>query len=451
MMFLLQSIVGPLKRPAQGNVFQSPKDVVPGIRISKKGRRESASAVDEFFNTGSSSLLNLSVNMNIALVRNTDNATPVHNAHLNSRTQTRTDIVAPVRSDGIIEELFGPIPSMVAEMSSWPIDNTASSPCANGKASLPDMSSLSFNMQPISKPVDNFGCIPLSRQISDSLWEDLSQTIDSDAVVEIDPESSNRTSKTTGSETSSLYPTSALSPLLDNDYMSCSLNNCAPGDLVAVKAEPMDNPASCTFQTLQRTDVASLQAINVKLESAAFNNGCLATMAMNTTSSMSTHAISRPKFLPITPQTPVGSRNLGLPQQLTPLKAAIASTLTPATPTTYTMFTQGGMVQNNSLPPTPPHSQPNSPNDDGRRHTPPPPYTADRQATLPDSGVLVPLTPVTHRPRLTHPGCTTIKYNRRNNPDLEKRRIHFCDFPGKLSATVVFPFVILHLKYYLAI
>ena len=43
---------------------------------------------------------------------------------------------------------------------------------------------------------------------------------------------------------------------------------------------------------------------------------------------------------------------------------------------------------------------------------------------------------VRHRtgPRITafntHPGCTTIKYNRKNNPDLEKRRIHYCDFPG---------------------
>jgi hypothetical protein len=45
----------------------------------------------------------------------------------------------------------------------------------------------------------------------------------------------------------------------------------------------------------------------------------------------------------------------------------------------------------------------------------------------------VPLTPVTHRPRKTHPGCSTIKYNRRNNPDLDKRRIHFCDFMGKCT------------------
>lgn len=46
--------------------------------------------------------------------------------------------------------------------------------------------------------------------------------------------------------------------------------------------------------------------------------------------------------------------------------------------------------------------------------------------------VEVPLTPVTRRPRLTHPGCTTIKYNRRTNPELEKRRTHFCNFIGTL-------------------
>ena len=43
------------------------------------------------------------------------------------------------------------------------------------------------------------------------------------------------------------------------------------------------------------------------------------------------------------------------------------------------------------------------------------------------------LTPVTRRVRKLHKGCTTIKYNRKNNPDLDKRRQHFCDFPGKSS------------------
>lgn len=45
---------------------------------------------------------------------------------------------------------------------------------------------------------------------------------------------------------------------------------------------------------------------------------------------------------------------------------------------------------------------------------------------------LTPLTPVTRKPRVTHPGCTTIKYNRKSNPDLEKRRTYFCDHPGNL-------------------
>jgi hypothetical protein len=37
---------------------------------------------------------------------------------------------------------------------------------------------------------------------------------------------------------------------------------------------------------------------------------------------------------------------------------------------------------------------------------------------------------VPSRPRVTHPGCSTIKYNRKNNPDLEKRRVHYCQFEG---------------------
>ena len=94
------------------------------------------------------------------------------------------------------------------------------------------------------------------------------------------------------------------------------------------------------------------------------------------------------------------------------------------------------------LPLTPPDSQPGSPEHEYLRHTPPPPYPGHITAT---SIIATPLpgpTPKTesdvnpkHRP--THPGCSTIKYNRRNNPDLEKRRIHFCDFPGKFIFTFI--------------
>uniref|UniRef100_A0A674NG46 Kruppel like factor 5 like n=1 Tax=Takifugu rubripes TaxID=31033 RepID=A0A674NG46_TAKRU len=80
-----------------------------------------------------------------------------------------------------------------------------------------------------------------------------------------------------------------------------------------------------------------------------------------------------------------------------------------------------------SLPPSPPNSQPGSP--DGQAEPlslasqPPPPY---QQRVVKMAG----LTP--HALLMTHGQgvLTGPKYNRRNNPELEKRRIHFCDYPG---------------------
>lgn len=57
-------------------------------------------------------------------------------------------------------------------------------------------------------------------------------------------------------------------------------------------------------------------------------------------------------------------------------------------------------------PPTPPSSEPGSPGALLPRRTPPPPY---------------------HH---------TAKYNRRNNPELEKRRIHHCDFIGQCALSI---------------
>ncbi|KAJ8959440.1 hypothetical protein NQ318_022132 [Aromia moschata] len=68
-------------------------------------------------------------------------------------------------------------------------------------------------------------------------------------------------------------------------------------------------------------------------------------------------------------------------------------------------------------PLTPPSSEPGSPGGTLPRRTPPPPYPAPR---LPSQ------TPAAAVPRL----ATGVKYNRRNNPELEKRRIHHCDFIG---------------------
>ncbi|XP_019881173.1 dendritic arbor reduction protein 1 isoform X2 [Aethina tumida] len=70
-------------------------------------------------------------------------------------------------------------------------------------------------------------------------------------------------------------------------------------------------------------------------------------------------------------------------------------------------------------PLTPPSSEPGSPGGALPRRTPPPPYPA------PGCPQQTPPTVVT---RVA--GGPTAKYNRRNNPELEKRRIHHCDFIG---------------------
>ncbi|XP_060520704.1 dendritic arbor reduction protein 1-like isoform X2 [Cylas formicarius] len=73
-------------------------------------------------------------------------------------------------------------------------------------------------------------------------------------------------------------------------------------------------------------------------------------------------------------------------------------------------------------PLTPPNSEPGSPGGALPRRTPPPPYPApgcpppQQQPPPPASTV----------PRIS----VGVKYNRRNNPELEKRRIHHCDFIG---------------------
>ena len=87
---------------------------------------------------------------------------------------------------------------------------------------------------------------------------------------------------------------------------------------------------------------------------------------------------------------------------------------------------------------TPPGSQPSSPDcltqtaaDGLRRHTPPPPYPGRMPLTsLPLLSGATPFQVVT-KPRQTHPGCSTIRYNRKNNPELEKRRVHFCNYMGE--------------------
>lgn len=90
-----------------------------------------------------------------------------------------------------------------------------------------------------------------------------------------------------------------------------------------------------------------------------------------------------------------------------------------------------------SLPPSPPNSQPGSP--DGQAELlslapqPPPPYQ-QRLGGIKVAGMSPHALLMTHgQGVLTGP-----KYNRRNNPELEKRRIHFCNFPGRHSLKTIF-------------
>lgn len=66
-------------------------------------------------------------------------------------------------------------------------------------------------------------------------------------------------------------------------------------------------------------------------------------------------------------------------------------------------------------PLTPPISDPGSPLGGPPRRTPPPPY---------------PQPPIINAPHRIQSQSIT-KFNRRNNPELEKRRVHHCDFIGK--------------------
>ncbi|XP_055061145.1 Krueppel-like factor 5 [Misgurnus anguillicaudatus] len=83
------------------------------------------------------------------------------------------------------------------------------------------------------------------------------------------------------------------------------------------------------------------------------------------------------------------------------------------------------------LPPSPPTSEPGSPDrqkDLLHNLTPPPSYAATIASKMAVSAPSHP-TPTSTRAPATA-GSMPVRYNRRTNPDLEKRRIHHCDFPG---------------------
>uniref|UniRef100_A0ACB8FY51 Uncharacterized protein n=2 Tax=Sphaerodactylus townsendi TaxID=933632 RepID=A0ACB8FY51_9SAUR len=86
-----------------------------------------------------------------------------------------------------------------------------------------------------------------------------------------------------------------------------------------------------------------------------------------------------------------------------------------------------------SLPPSPPNSQPGSPENQPElinTISPPPSYEAAFGLKLAQPAQIPPLPNGLGNLSQGHVIMPTPKYNRRNNPELEKRRIHHCDYPG---------------------
>ncbi|KAM8987661.1 Krueppel-like factor 5 isoform 2-T2 [Ara ararauna] len=86
-----------------------------------------------------------------------------------------------------------------------------------------------------------------------------------------------------------------------------------------------------------------------------------------------------------------------------------------------------------NLPPSPPNSQPGSPENQPElinTISPPPSYEATFGLKLVQSSQVPPVSNGLGTLSQGHIVMQPPKYNRRNNPELEKRRIHHCDYPG---------------------
>lgn len=99
------------------------------------------------------------------------------------------------------------------------------------------------------------------------------------------------------------------------------------------------------------------------------------------------------------------------------------------TPNGYVVPAHYYRQQTSYLPPSPPNSQPGSPENQPdliNTLSPPPSYAASVASKIHHSQI--------HNLPTTLQSCQSnfqqAKYSRRNNPELEKRRIHHCDFPG---------------------
>ena len=366
----------------------------------KKPRRESASVVDEFFGDTKDNPQLLAAKQMIAagLARGNGDLSLLKTGLLNA---TRQQIVQQAvensrrESSSLVDDFFAEKEAAVPKISEnrLRVPGLQATKLNNG-----------FDMDATFVSYEN-GMIPRaenclraqSRTVSDSIWEDLRASIN----------------------------------IADEDHDSdIEMDDTVP----TIKIEDTDDKPSCVFQNSKYDNV------HVKQEN---HSSCMMEDAIVTSSS---EFPNRPKSLSVqVPQSglmPVTSSMVqyvtqfnsgGIVKSVAPVRQQYTSTPTP--PHTVPVL----------MPPTPPSSQPGSPSQEVQvRRTPPPPYPGLLPNRMSITGSMINLNPllaipnpgsprglIPRKPQKTHPGCSTIKYNRKNNPDLEKRRIHFCDFPGK--------------------
>ena len=379
----------------------------------KKTRRESASVVDEFFSDSKDTpQLQAAKQMIAAGLARSNDLSLLKTGLLNAtRQQMVRQAVENSRreSSSLVDDYFAD--SVVPRTS----ENRLQVPGLQ-----PTKLNNGFDMEATFVNYDN-GMVPRAesglvrghqRNVSDSMWEDLR------ASINIAEE--------------------------DNDHDSdIEMDDTVP----TIKIEDTDDKPSCIFQS------SKFDNVHVKQENPA---SC---MLDDTIVSSSSDFINRPKSLSIpVPQSvmmPTSASPLvqyvstfssgGVVKSLNPLRTPYSSASTPP---------QSVPVM---MPPTPPSSQPGSPSQDVQqiRRTPPPPYPGILPGRMSITGSMINLNPLlaiptpsstprghlTKKPQKTHPGCSTIKYNRKNNPDLEKRRIHFCDFPGRFTFYQIFSYL----------
>lgn len=195
-----------------------------------------------------------------------------------------------------------------------------------------------------------------------------------------------------------------------------------------IKVEDTSDKPSCQYHN------SSYDSVHIKQE--------IPSSCMLTETSHSDHYMDRPKTLNIPVPQPILLPTSSSMVQYVPQYSAgnIVRSQTPMVAHDYSSTATPPHTVPVLMPPTPPNSKPGSPSSGlDLRRTPPPPYPGLLPGRIPINGLNIsPMLSipspsphhVTKKPQKTHPGCSTIKYNRKNNPDLEKRRIHFCEFPG---------------------